>query len=358
MMLACFLLISDGASTLSELGCLHMKDTKKVAAAEARAKSLEPARRSEIAKNAAEKRWASQRTYTAIEAGNFKKEFGIDVACYVLNDPNRTAVVSQRGMGEAIGFSRRGSRLGVFAASQTMAEYIGRELREKVENPLVFQTSAAAAESSVAKVAYGYDAAILIDLCRAIIEASRDGKLKADRYKRMVQQAHLIDAASAKLGIKNLVYALAGYSPTRDEVIQAFKLYVLDEAKKYESEFPNELYLEWHRLYNLPVPERGKPWLFKHLTVSHVYHPLAQSSGKILTLLRAIKAGDGDRKKKLFQFLNEIGARALRMHLGRVLEMAESSNTQEEYEARVRQRFGDQKELDLVISPTASPLPS
>lgn len=335
-----------------------MKDTKKVAAAEARAKALEPERRSEIAKAAAAKRWASQKTYTAIEDGNFQKEFGIDVACYVLNDPNRTAVISQRGMGEAIGFSRRGSRLGVFAASQTMADYIGRDLREKIENPLTFQTSAAAAESSVARIAFGYDAAVLIELCRAVISASRDGKLKADRYKRMVQQAHVIDAAAAKLGIKQLVYALAGYSPTRDEVIQAFKLYVSEEAKKYESEFPNELYLEWHRLYNIPVPERGKPWLFKHLTVRHVYHPLAQSSGNILTLLRALKASEGDRKKKLFQFLNEVGARALRMHLGRVLEMAEDSSTQEEYEMRVRRRFGEQRELDLINPPNASPLPS
>ncbi len=336
-----------------------MKDLKKIAAAEARARALKPERRSEIAKNAADKRWASQKVYTVIEAGNFQKEFGIDVACYVLNDPNRTAVISQRGMGEAIGFSRRGSRLGVFAASQTMADYIGRELREKIENPFTFQTSAAAAESSVARVAYGYDAAILIDLCKAVIDANRDGNLKADRYKRMVQQAKIIDTAAGKLGIKNLVYALAGYNPTRDEVIQAFKLYVNEEAKKYEAEFPNELYLEWHRLYNLPVPERGKPWLFRHLTVSHVYHPLAQSSGKLLTLLRALKAKDGDQKKKLFQFLNEIGARALRMHLGRVLEMAESSATQDDYESRIRQRFGDQRELDLVISSTASPpLPS
>jgi len=40
---------------------------------------------------------------------------------------------------------------------------------------------------------------------------------------------------------------------------------------------------------------------------------------------KALKAQDGDRAKKLFQFLNEIGARALHFQLGRVLEMAESS---------------------------------
>jgi P63C domain len=113
--------------------------------------------------------------------------------------------------------------------------------------------------------------------------------------------------------------------------------------------FPNELYLQWYRLYNIPVPERGKPWHFKYLTVRHIYHPLARSSGKILELLKALKSKDGYRQKKLFQFLNDVGARALRMHIGRVLEMAESSGDRYSYERKIVQRFGGQQELDLVV---------
>ena len=48
---------------------------------------------------------------------------------------------------------------------------------------------------------------------------------------------------------RGLVYALAGYNPTTEEVIQAFKVYVQEEARKYESEFPPELYQRWHDLY-------------------------------------------------------------------------------------------------------------
>jgi hypothetical protein len=62
-------------------------------------------------------------------------------------------------------------------------------------------------------------------------------------------------------------------------------------------------------------------------------------------LLRANKAQGGDRRKKLFQFLNEIGARALRMQLGRILEMAESSRDKAEYEMKIALRFGDQIEM-------------
>ena len=99
------------------------------------------------------------------------------------------------------------------------------------------------------------------------------------------------------------------------------------------------------------MPERGKPWYFKYLTVNHIYSPLARSSGKILELLRAHKACGGDRAKKLFQLLNEIGARALRIHLGRVLEMAESPSDRYTYERKISQRFGAEPEFDLVVLP-------
>jgi hypothetical protein len=71
-------------------------------------------------------------------------------------------------------------------------------------------------------------------------------------------------------------------------------------------------------------------------------------------LLRAHKARGGNRAKKLFQFLNVIGARALRIHLGRVLEMAESSPNSEIYEKKIRDRFGEQKEFDFVF-PSITP---
>src|ERR1019366_5790919 len=73
--------------------------------------------------------------------------------------------------------SRRGSRLTVFVNSKTMDEYIGRDLREKIENPVIFQPPGAAAASPVTSRANGYDASILIDICKAILDAKAGGKL-------------------------------------------------------------------------------------------------------------------------------------------------------------------------------------
>ena len=73
--------------------------------------------------------------------------------------------------------------------------------------------------------------------------------------------------------------------------------------------------------------------------------------------MRALKAQDGPRKNKLFQFLSEVGARALRIHIGRVLEMAESSLDSLSYESKVVKRFGGQQELELVLPPAPAPEP-
>jgi hypothetical protein len=168
--------------------------------------------------------------------------------------------------------------------------YIGRELREKLENPVIFQPPGAAAASSVTSRAYGYDAAIPIDLCNAILAAKADGKLSGGRYDKMIEQAQIIVGASAKNGIRQLIYALAGYNPTADEVITAFKLYVQEEAKKIRTGISERTLSGMVQALRHTLA-RGKPWHFKYLTVNHIYHPLAESNGKVLELLRALSRG-------------------------------------------------------------------
>lgn len=321
-----------------------------------RAEVLPPERRSEIARRAAAGRWG-ERLPRATHKGNFQKEFGIDVECYVLDDRAKTAVISQTGMARALGLPSTGGAFPRFLAGKAMSLKTGAETRRKIQNPIKFQTIRSGAEREPRMVIHGYDATLLIDICNAIIAIEADGKLYR-RHQNIAAQAHIIVGASAKAGIKYLVYALAGYNPTAEEVIEAFKVYVQEEARKYEQEFPNELYLRWHHLYNIPILERGRSWHFKHLTVKHIYFPLAKSSGKVLELLRALKANDGDRQKKLFQFLNELGARALRIHIGRVLEMAESSSDRFAYERKIVERFGGQQELELVMPTPPVALPS
>lgn len=224
-----------------------------------------------------------------------------------------------------------------------MSEYVGQELAGKIRNPVIFQIVSVGKSGTTTTKAHGYEAAVLIDICKAVLNAKADGK---PINPAVVAQAGIILGASAKAGIQGLVYALAGYRPEVEEVIQAFKAFVQEEAKKYEAEFPNELYEAWYKLYKIQKPTRGKPWQFLHLTRRHIYYPLAKSNGKIFQLLKALRAKDGEQKRYLFQFLNDIGARALRMQIGRVLEMAEDAKEDKTvYETKIIERFGGQPDL-------------
>lgn len=315
----------------------------------ARADALTADQRREIAAKAAAVRWAGQRPLKATHKGSFKDDFGIDVDCYVLDDVLKSAVISQRGMAAALGMGRLGGRLPAFVKGQKIAPYVDRELAEKLASPLIFHWSPPIANVPPMLV-HGHDVTMLIDLCKAIVAADADGKL-LDRQKHIVKQAQTIINASAKAGIKGLVYALAGYDVTKEEVIAAFKMFVRDEAREYEKEFPDQLYKEWYRLYQLPKPQRNKPWKFKNLTIQHVYTPLARSNGKVLELTRAQKSASGERHKKLHQFLSEIGVKALRTHLGQLLGIAQVSDNGSQYERHVEKIFGTQLTLDLDPSP-------
>jgi hypothetical protein len=336
---------SEAAKALSLLGASK--------GGEARAKSLSAEDRSRIAREAVEKRWqragklrpASERgMLKATHKGSFKDDFGIDVECYVLNDEKKTAVISQRGMGAALKMGAGGRDLPKFLSGRIISEFVGDELRERLAKPIYFQGPAVVANIVSTNPIYGYDVTILIDVCKAIIAAESSGRL-LKRQLNIAKQAHVVINASAKAGIQGLVYALSGYDVTKEEVVAAFKYFVQNEAREYEKEFPNQLYEEWYRLYQLPKPERNKPWKFMHLTVDQVYRPLAKSSGKILSLTRESRANSDKRHAKLFQFLTEIGVRALRTQLGQLLGIARISRTKEEYESHFKTLFGEQYEM-------------
>lgn len=311
--------------------------TGKAKGGVARRDALSPERRSSIAAKAAAARWGKMPHAT--HRGNFKDDFGFDVDCYVLDDEQKTAVISQSGMGAAIGLSRRGNAFTRFAESKSMAAHVGAQLRDKMKNPLRFQWGTGGAQQPPSEV-NGYDATLLVDVCKAILDAETARDLSPNQV-HLARQARIILNASAKAGIKGLVYALAGYDVTKEEVIAAFKFYVREEAREWEKEFPDQLYKEWYRLYQVPKPEKNKPWKFMHLTVDQVYKPLARSAGKVLELTRAqrAKATNGERWSKLHQFLSEIGVKALRTHLGQLLGIAQVSENRSEYERHFERIF-------------------
>lgn len=284
-------------------------------------------------------RWGLKTTHT----GNFQEAFGIDVDCYVLSDTGKTAVISQRGMAIALALGDGGSRLPRFVSGKAVSPFVGPELRTKLDNPIVYQ-QVSAGHKAGSSIANGYDAAVLIDLCQSIIKADSAGALLPSQA-HIAKQAYVIVAASAKAGIQGLVYALAGYDRTKEEVIEAYKMYVREEAREYEKEFSPELYEQWYRLYGLARPERGRPWEFRYLTIDHIYKPLANSYGKVFNLAKSSKSSHGEKGDKIHQFLSEVGVKALRTQVGKIMGIATVSDTREQYEKYISEKIYGQQPL-------------
>lgn len=147
------------------------------AGGKARKKALPRERRIKIAKDAAVARWG-EKPLLATHRGSFKEHFGIDVECYVLDDEKKTAVISRRGMGATLGLGQTGgNKLLSFLEGQKIAQHVGPELRQKLANPLVFKWGSSAPNAPPPVVVHGYDVTILIDICKAIIEANSKEKL-------------------------------------------------------------------------------------------------------------------------------------------------------------------------------------
>lgn len=303
----------------------------------ARAKALTSKQRSAQAKKGAAARWG----YKATHKGSFMDEFGIDAECYVLNDEDKTVVTSKRGLSRLLGLGGLGSDVDRVIHSQYMAPYVDAVLLEKFKNPLVFQWKGDDAGLGFSE-AHGYDITVVGDLASALIKANIAGALPKSRIEA-ARQAQLLSNAAMKAGIKGLAYAIAGYRPEVQEVINAFKAFVREEARQYEKEFPDELYEEWYRLYGLNRPEKGRPIRFGQLTNMQIYVPLARSKGKILEQIRASRDENGKQTDKLHLFLSEIGVKALRQHIGKLLGVAAMSDNKEEYEAGIEKVFGKMK---------------
>lgn len=322
--------------------CLHMSEDKKEPKGKAkggvaRAKSLTSKQRSDQAKKGAAARWG----YKATHKGSFIEEFGIDAECYVLDDPDKTVVVSKAGLGRLLGLGVHGKEVDRLLSAQYMAPYVDPILVSKMGKPYIFQWKPDGANLGFTG-AQGYDITVIGDIANALIQANMAGALPKTRIEA-ARQAQALASASMKSGLKGLAYAIAGYRPEVQEVIDAFKAFVREEARQYEKEFPDELYEEWYRLYGLNRPEKGRPIRFGQLTNMQIYVPLAKSKGKILEQIRASRDENGKQSDKLHLFLSEIGVKALRQHIGKLLGVAAMSDNKEEYEAGIEKVFGRMK---------------
>lgn len=306
----------------------------------ARKAALSKDRRAEIARAAAKARWErpEDRGEMPLASSAGSLQIGdISIDCYVLKDRRR--LIHKRAMARAIGLkSEGGNALMKTLSRKSLGSVIPPELREKIDKPIVFKPLSG-------DPAHGYEATILIDLCVALAEG-RNQLHPTQRF--LADQAEIIIRAAARLGIIALVDEATGFieDKRKDEYRELWLGFIRDEYRKWDVEFPDDLFDVFYKVYGLKRrnPQSTKhPKFFGKLIRKYIYEPLAASNGAILKELDSknpVVYSNGGRKYKLFQYLsNEVGMPALRSQIWQTVAIGRLSSNRDQFNRNFYKAF-------------------
>lgn len=275
---------------------------------------------------------------------------GIEIPCYVLEDETR--VLSQRGIFLGIGASRggaytdRGAGIPRFLASQKIFPFVSNDLAMALKSPIRFQTPVGG------RIAYGYPATLLADICDAILDAREAGVLHPLQLG-IAENCRVLSRALMRTAIIALVDEATGYQEIRATRALATILekFIADELQPWKKTFPYEFYKQIFRLKGWPGPDGIKrPSVIGHYTNDIVYARVAPGVLDELRELNPIIA-PGRRKWRHHQwFKPDPGYVKLNQHLASVIALMKAATNWTQFQRSLKRVFPkvrDQLDLDL-----------
>ncbi len=335
------------------------------AGGKARAEKLTPAKRAEIASEAAKRRWANRVDPTpdmprVLEGySDVLNLDGTKLPCAVINGPNGVQrVLSETGITQAIlgtrsGASKRlkkaaeddGDVLPLFVAPSQLDEFITPELREGALKAIDYVDAG--------RVVRGYDSTILVAVCGVWLKARAAGKLQKQQLAK-AQKAEALTLALADVGIVALIDEATGYQDDRakDALAKIFVQFLAKERQKWALTFPLDFYKEIYRLrgWKFEPWNTKRPSVVANWTDDFVYDRIAPGLTEELRVKNPV-ADSGRRSHKHHQWFNsEKGHPKLKEHIAGVIALLRASDDWDSFKRsldRVYPKFGDTIQLAL-----------
>ncbi len=338
-----------------------------VRAGKARAASMSDEERSSTARGAALARWGQGKNEMVRATHSGVIRVGeIELPCFVLEDGTR--VLSGRGLASAFGQKSSsaapptaplddsdsavaGRQVPAFLASKSVFPFLSNDLLLFANSPVRFSNPRGGG------VGHGYNATILPEICRSILEAKSKGALKSNQMA-MAAAAEILIFALAKTGIVALVDEATGYQydRARDELQKILEAYIAEELRPWTKRFSNTFFKEVYRLHGWkfePGVTQGPRYVGKFIN-KHVYEQLP--NGVLEELRKRNPPEDnGRRRHKHFQLLTEdTGDVHLDGQILKLTTLMQVARTKEEFNnmfSRAFPRPGQQLTLDGGVEP-------
>ncbi len=346
---------TEAAQTLSELGAAK--------GGKARARKLSPEQRSEIARGAAEARWATERKYPPLPRATHEGILHIgtmEIPCAVLEGSRR--VLTQSGFMLLLGRARQAKGRQYYDSDVNLPAFLtAKNLKEFISKDLEVTSSQIQFRSLRGQRSFGYPAELLPKVCDVFLDADKKNVLLPSQ-KHIAERAQILMRALAHVGIVALVDEATKYQDVRDRLaLQAIlDAYLRKELAAWAKTFPDEFYREIFRLRKWPW--RGmkvnRPQVVANYTKDIVYARLAPGILKQLEVINPM-GESGERKDKHHQWLTEnVGHPALSQHLHAVIALMRVCQGWDEFKSLLNRAFpkrGDTLQLPLMFD---EPLPS
>lgn len=291
---------------------------------------------------------APKATHSGIWAVNNDNSDEISVKCYVMDNGER--VLSLRGSAKSMGLSGGGS--GALVRNLN-AKWISPYLSEGLRNWLYLAGRNELPDyiSDTGVKFTPFEASLFVDLCKAYVDASRDGVLRSEKQEDIANRMYAIMTAFAKTGLIAVIDEVTGYQDDRDrtELQKILSKYISQELLPWTKRFPDEFYKQMFRLKGWDYKGKAKPGYAGTLTNEYVYKYLPCG---VLEELKSKtpKSSAGNKTQRYHQHLTEkTGVPHLDRHLQQTIALMKASDNWDEFDKLFRKAMGEPIQLELEV---------
>lgn len=318
-------------------------DPQKAKGGFARAESLSPDQRKEIARSAALARWNIPK---AKYEGTLKIG-AAEIPCAVIErDGQVSRVIVQR---EVVGLltGKKKGNLDRYLNAKNLQSFIP----EKFKNKSLDQ--AALILEIGGRKAHCYEGEDIVDLCKMYLDARKAKTVLLPNQQQLADRAEILVTSLAKTGIIGLIDEATGYQQFRArDALQAYLDRVLrKELAAWVKRFPDEFFEQMHRLKKWPwTGNSRRPSVAGKYVTDIVYARLGPGVVQELERINP-KTEKGRRAAKHHQWLTEdVGHPALAQHLYAVIGLMRLSNTWEEFKGLLDRAYPKRNaQLNLLL---------
>lgn len=382
---------SKAAKALSQLGAAK--------GGRARARSLSPEERSEIARNAVLARWSKEKsgklvmviepeaeivieqadettattqepvesleavevlppdddlemgtqdTLPVAKYRGFLNLVGQEIPCYVL-EPTGQRLIGRTATAELLSGIKGGGGLERYIEAKSLKPFINQDLI--LEGMVAFRLPEVEA---LGKHVKGLPADLVIEICNSYVAALSASMTPNSQYQPLTERqteiairASMFLSACAKVGLDALIDEATGaqYERAEDALQVKLRAYLETEMRKWERTFPDELWLEFGRLTNWKGRVTQRPKYWGKLVMELVYEYLDKEVADWLRK-NAPKPRHG---QNYHQWLtSQYGLKKLVEHLWMLIGVAKTCDSIDELKQRMEEMFG-KRQIQYVI---------